>query len=172
MSFKLTFLACFCAIALSGCATAPKHYEFDPVCTFDCDFDTVWSAVVEYFAISSLPIATIEKDSGLIVTSWMNASKGTGSENKIYCDCGGAGLNIPQWTRGKFNVFVKELQGGKVDLRITCVYQQEREFMESYSTVDCASTGYLEKNIHDYVLAKVSGEGIPDVPSYRPATSD
>ena len=160
------------AIMVAGCATAPKSYHFDPVAVVEADFDAVWSAVVEYFAISSLPIDTIEKDSGLIVTSWMDASRGYGgSENKTICDCGGAGMMITHWARGKFNVFVKEAGGGGVELRVTCTYQQRRELMESFSTVNCPSTGHLEKQVHDYVRAKVGDGAAPSVPTFTPSAT-
>ena len=62
----------------AGCASAPKTFNFNPVATIDAEYDDVWSAVVEYFAVSNLPIDTIEKDSGLIVTSWLDAGAGSG----------------------------------------------------------------------------------------------
>jgi len=153
---------------LGGCATAPKTYDFDPVAVIDADFDDVWSAVVEYFAISSLPIDTIEKDSGLIVTSWMDASGGYGGADERFCDCGSGGLTTYYWTRGKFNVFVKESAAGGVDLRVTCTYQQRRGVLDTNATVSCPSTGYLEMQLHDYIRAKVSGGVVPAVPTFTP----
>lgn len=154
------------------CATAPPKYEFNPVATIDADFDAAWTAVVEYFAIGSLPVNTIEKDSGLIVTSWMDASINGMKEDKTFCDCGGAGLAIPQWTRGRFNIFVKKLPAGGIDLRVTCTYQQRRSFMDSYNTVNCESTGHLESAIHDYVRAKTLGLEMPEIPSFTPGQPD
>jgi hypothetical protein len=159
-------------LIMMGCATAPKHYDFDPVCSIQCRFDEAWAALVEYFAVSGLPIDTIEKDSGLIITFWMDASGNGRSENKMYCDCGGAGIATQHWTRGKFNVFVKELPDDIIDLRVTCQYQQRRSLMDADVTIDCVSTGNLEKSIHNYVIAKVQGSDVPDTPYYNPAKSD
>jgi len=168
MTARTVVVFAISVLLLSGCATPPKTYEFDPVAVIDADFDDVWSTLVEYFAITSLPIDTIEKDSGLIVTSWMNASGGYGEENKQFCDCGGSGLSIVHWSRGKFNVFVKEAAGGGVELRVTCAYQQRRELMDTYFTQNCPSTGFLEHQVHDYVRAKVGGGVPPDVPTFMP----
>jgi hypothetical protein len=159
-------------VALVGCATAPKQFTFDPTLSIDANYDAVWSAVVEYFAVSSLPIATIEKDSGLIVTGWMDAGNGSGAENKVYCDCGGSGLNTQDWTRGKFNVFVKSLGDEKTQIRVTSTYQQGRHFSDVASTVNCSSTGFLEKGVHDYVLARVQNAGLPQVPVFAPGQGD
>ena len=49
----------FLASVLVGCATAPAKFEFDPVETVSGDYDRVWAALVEYFAIANVPIDTI-----------------------------------------------------------------------------------------------------------------
>ena len=168
MSVRVAVVFVASLLFLSGCATPPKTYDFDPVAVVDADFDTVWSTLVEYFAISSLPIQTIEKDSGLIVTSWMNASSGYGEADERFCDCGGAGLAITHWTRGKFNVFAKSVGDGRTQLRVTCTYQQHRELLDTYGTVSCVSTGFLECQLHEYVRAKVGGGAVPPVPTFAP----
>lgn len=167
--FSVIGVAILVALLGTGCA-APKQFVFDPVATYDADYDAVWTAVIEYFATANLPIQTIEKDSGLIVTEWMDASENSISakENKLYCDCGGAGLTVRRWTSGKFSIHVKRLPGGNADLRVTCTFQQGREIMDTVTVTDCPSTGYLEKMIHDYVRVKVSGGQPPDVPTFPP----
>ncbi len=168
-----TVLVCLLVVAVAGCASAPPTYEFNPVVNIEGTFDVVWASVVEYFAIGNLPIKTIEKDSGLIVSDWMDAGEpGLGKEDKTFCNCGGAGLNTQHWTRGKFSVFVKKVESGKMDLRVTCTYQQRRSFSDSYSTVNCNSTGALENQLHAYVEAKVYGTIAPQVPSFRPGQTE
>jgi hypothetical protein len=164
----VVILMCVLGIA---CATAPKKFSFNPVVTIEADYDAIWAAVVEYFAIGNLPIDTIEKDSGLIVTSWMDAGAGM-AEDKRLCDCGGAGLASVYWSRGKFSVFVKKLDGGKADLRVTCTFQQKRKFMDAWNTVNCSSTGFLESRIHEYVKAKTTGAQLPEVPTFTPGATD
>jgi hypothetical protein len=134
------------------------------------DFDAAWAAIVEYFAITNLPIRTIEKASGLIVTEWLDA--GVGDEDGPYCDCGGSGLAVAHWTRGKFSVFLKDDGVGAVDLRVTCTYQQYRTFGDVDGMVDCNSTGYLETQLHSYVIANVEGSDVPEVPTFKPGHSE
>ncbi len=155
-----------------GCAsTPPKVVEFNPVARYDAEFDQVWEPVIEFFAaVGNLPIDTIEKESGLIVTSRMDA--GTGEipheENKEYCDCGKPGLmGHKNWTRGKFSIHVKRLPEGGTELRVTCTFQQEQ--LSGASTAVVASTGSLEKQIHDYVRAKILGKQVREVPSFTPS---
>ncbi len=155
----------------SSCATAPKQFQFDPIATMDAGYEDVWSSVVEYFAVGGLPIAALEKDSGIIATSWMDAAASMG-ENKTYCDCGGAGLTIPKWTRGKFNVLARRLDDGRTQLRVTAMYQQQREFMDARTTVNCNSTGYLEKSIHDYVRSKIGATVAPSIPTFSPSSTE
>lgn len=156
---------------LAGCATAPKQYAFDPTRTIDAPFDVVWGAVVEYFAVGSLPIDVVEKASGLIVTSWMDASGPGASEDKSFCDCGGAGIATQQWTRGKFNVFVKSIGDTQTQVRVTCTYQQAREFMDVVNVVPCPSTGFVEQGIQEYVAAKLGNVPAPAVPTFTPGHS-
>jgi len=162
-------LPLFLLLVCLGCATAPPKFEFNPVATIKGDYDKTWAAIVEYFAVGNLPIKTIEKDSGLIVSDWMDASDGTGMrEDKTICDCGGAGLTIQKWTRGKFSVFAKKIDDSSCDMRVTCTYQQYRTFSDAGNTVNCNSNGNLEKMLHDYVRAKVEGTALPEVPNFRP----
>ena len=157
----------------AGCATAPATFEFDPTANVEGDYDQVWSSVVEYFVLGDLPIKMIEKDSGLIVTEWMDAgSVSAAGEDKTYCDCGGSGMSTQVWTRGKFSVFAKKIPGGGVDLRVTCTYQQQRYFMDSYTLVDCNSTGKQESLVHEYVKAKAAGSHLPTIPQFKPGDEE
>jgi len=175
---RVTFLASVSMIALllqtCGCATAPKKFDFNPVAAIPGDFDAVWAAIVEYFAVANLPIATIEKDSGIIVSDWVDASRRPGgAEDKRLCDCGTAVLVIPMWTVCKFNVFAKRSVAGTVEVRVTCSYRQCRLLGESCWTVNCNSTGRLERQLQEYVRARVRGSAPPEVRVMkRPARAD
>ncbi len=145
-------------VGTMGCASAPKTFQFEPVAAIDANYDQVWGAVVEFFAISNLPITTIEKDSGLIVTTWLNAGA-TFGENKDFCDCGGKGISDANWTRGKFSILVSRVTDSKTNLRVTCTYQQGRSVLGSASGVaSCNSKGFLEAHVHDYVRSKLAGQ--------------
>ena len=96
----------------AGCKrgiTPPKEFDFKPVSTIHGNYDSVWAAVVEFFAATNLPIKTIEKDSGLITSNWIDAMKMTGAKVDSICNCGEAGgLIKTAWTNGKFSVYVKK----------------------------------------------------------------
>jgi hypothetical protein len=165
------FLTLAVAFSLAGCATAPKQFTFDPVVTIDASFDDVWSAVVEFFAVGTLPIETIEKDSGLIVTSWMDATEEQGYVDDRWCSCGSEFLSPEDWTRGKFNIFAKSLGPNSTQLRVTCLYQQARGGLGS-GIVTCNSNGSLEAAIQRYVAVKVTGGTPVAPPSFRPGNSE
>jgi len=162
-------LALLVVIVDAGCApTPPETYEFDPITVVNADYGAVWDAVVEFFVLSGLLVDVAEKESGLVVTSWMNASRlRSGPEDKTYCDCGSPGSNPGAvWTRGKFIILLKPAAVGGTELRVTCLYQQRGGFGR------CSSTGYLEGLVHVYVHAKIKGEEAPQVPSLRSWAQD
>ena len=170
MRYLLIFVT---ALTVWGCATAPLKFDFNPVATIPGDFDVVWSAIIEYFAISNVPITTIEKDSGIIVSDWMDASaQRSRAEDETFCSCGRAGVATIWWTRVRFSVFAKRTDAASVDVRVTCLYQQHRQFADLYATGNCNSTGYLERQLHEYVMAKVQGSPAPEVQVLQRATSD
>ena len=84
-----------------GCATAPGKYSVVKDFPHSADYDKVWSAVIDTFAELNLPIANLEKASGLITTDW-------GEVPGEFCDCGKPGLAQQSAPEGKFNVFVRK----------------------------------------------------------------
>ena len=139
-------------ILLAGCATAPKPHVFDPVARFTTDFDHAWSATIETFAEMNLPIQNMEKASGLVTTDWISFA---GDANSGYADCGGTGLAIERDRQGKFNVYVKTVEGS-VDVRVTTTYRQMRSLGSSSGWVNCQSTGQLEERIHGMIQQKIA----------------
>jgi hypothetical protein len=138
---------------LWSCATAPVPRQIVNSFQIDKPFDLVWSAVIETFAELQLPIMNMEKDSGLIVTDWIEL---VGQDNSGYCDCGGLGINIEVNRVGKFNVFVKKASGDSCEIKINTSYQQTIKFGDLVSKRNCISTGKLEKEFFDLVSSKTS----------------
>jgi hypothetical protein len=167
--------ATVCAAGLIACVGSvkrPPTFEFEPTTVIKGDIDDVWTAVVEYFAIANLPIETIEQASGLIVTSWMDASdpEKTTREDRTICHCGKTtGVVAAQWTSGRFSIFVKEVPDG-TELRVTCTFRQKRDvFMVADGQMaNCNSTGTLEKALHDYIRAVVERGVWEEPPAFRP----
>lgn len=154
MRARLGILFCIMTLVFSaaGCATAPKPRTVEKSFTYDNGYDAVWSAVVSVFAELNLPIANMEKDSGLITTDWIGFD---GTKNDDYCDCGGAGITVEVSRKGRFNVFVKSLADGATSLQVNTTYQAVRTFGDAASTIQCYSTGSLEAKISDMVTDKL-----------------
>jgi len=149
-SLVIVLLFCF---GLSSCGYAPAPRQIVSSFPIDKPFDTVWSAVIEVFAELQLPIQTLEKDSGLIVSDWISL---IGQDNNGYCDCGKLVMLDEVERVGKFNVFVKKTSENSCEIKINSQFQQ------SYVDLDhiiykrnCVSTGKLEAEIYNMVKEKV-----------------
>lgn len=152
MKKNLIIVLLFCS-GISSCAYAPAPRQIVSSFPIDRPFDTVWSAVIEVFAELQLPIQTLEKDSGLIVSDWINL---VGQDNYGYCDCGKLVMLDEVDRVGKFNVFVKKTGESSCEIKINSQFQQ------SYVDLDhiiykrnCVSTGKLEAEIYNMVKEKV-----------------
>ncbi|MHA1331777.1 MAG: hypothetical protein ACTSR2_11940 [Candidatus Hodarchaeales archaeon] len=151
MKLKVLLLGLLCIFFL-GCATAPPPRQIQNIFTVEADFDKVWTALIDTFADLQVPIENMEKDSGLIITDWIDI---TGQTNEDYCDCGGLGIFSEVARLGKFNVFVKKLTENSCELRVNCQFQQTIEFGEERSARRCVSTGNLEAEIYRIIDSKV-----------------
>jgi len=148
----LVLIAVF--VFLYSCATAPKARVIQNSFPIDASYDTVWSALIETFAEMQFPIDNMEKDSGLIVTDWINI-RGEGNEG--CCDCGGLGVNTEVSREAKFNVFVKKVSENSCEVKVNCQFQQGYRFGDGPIYVrECVSTGNLEGRIFDSVETKTS----------------
>ena len=73
--FSITAIcAIFCAIIASSCGssqpTLRSTYTINKTSTTtSSSFNEVWNKVIDFFAEQNIPIATLEKESGIIVAS-------------------------------------------------------------------------------------------------------
>jgi len=135
-------------VFLAGCATAPKQYDLQTSYDIPAEYDVVWSALIEFFAENSIPIETVEKDSGFIAAKW-----GNGSMPAAWFDCGSNGILIVEDRSGKFNIHVTDGDSG-VRVRVTTVYAVLRSFGDSVSWSACNSTGEFESYVAEQIYAK------------------
>jgi len=118
----------------------------------DRPLDDVWIALIETFVDMNMPIDNTEKDSGLITTDWINFK---GQTNEEYCDCGSPGIGIEVNRQGKINIFVKKITQNSCEIKVSCLFQQKREFADSTThTRSCISTGNLESEIFELIVSK------------------
>ncbi|MBW2569928.1 MAG: PDZ domain-containing protein [Deltaproteobacteria bacterium] len=76
---RLAFLVVVAAVMfmVTGCAIGPQlirnnAYDHKVSRTFNSDFKTTWSAMIK--VMEAHPITTIEKDSGILLTDWVQGS--------------------------------------------------------------------------------------------------
>lgn len=143
------------AILLSACAPAGvKNVEvvqFDRSKTIEKPFDQVWADTVDWFASLGIPIDKIQKDSGLISSTW-----GGTTTNQTYISCGDPTGNIGLY-RGRFidmsidiNILVRpDGQHAKATINVfgNAVVDVSNAFGSvSRNRVQCESRGVLERN--------------------------
>ena len=138
-------------ILFYGCAHAPATYKTQSTITYQNTYDEVWSSIISIFARKNIPIKTIEKDSGIIVTENMNIPLSEFSSDFVskYCDCGNPGF--PYYYKNfkaSYNVFARKIYENRVSVQInthfTAIKYQGNNLIES---IDCVTTGELEKSL-------------------------
>ena len=141
---RLALVAIIASALCASCAAPPVATEFEDSTTFAHSFDDVWTAAMEVFADNMWAIDTLEKDSGLITTDWLELNV-RGKE--IYADCGkdmAGTVNMPGYV--KFNVFVKRA-GPDVMVRVNCHFKPLIETAGFGEKKTCLSKGHLEARI-------------------------
>jgi len=156
------------SVFISSCVPPPPATPIviDNTRDYNATFDKVWGATVEFFAITNLSIATIEKTSGIIATNTFHVSA-YGAEE---CVVPTIFLWSKQWARGRFNVFMMENEG-VVNVRVTTAYEAAYSFDYDVVVKPCQSTGFYESLILDYIEAKVAGSAPPVTPIFTPGRS-
>jgi hypothetical protein len=152
MKYRIAFtLLIF--LLLASCASSPVPRQIQNSFPIDQPFEKVWQAVIETFAELNLPIMNMEKASGLITTDWISFR---GQKNETgYCSCGRARFPLSEVERaGKFNVYVKKIDEDSCEIKVNSVFEKTAAYEDVVEKQFCVSTGKLEKEIYDLVLAK------------------
>lgn len=148
MKYRVFFVVAVC-LAMAACGSAPVARQIQSSFPVDQPFEKVWTAVIETFAELNLPILNMEKASGFITTDWLNP-------DSSFYDCGTPPFSTARrGTLGKFNVFVKKISDSSCEMKVNCLFDLTIFYTgpggaKKYS---CVSTGKLEKQIYDRVLA-------------------
>lgn len=112
----------------------------------DASYDEAWTAIIETFGDLELPIATLEKDSGLVATDWILLR-----DPARFMDCDGAVRN----QEGRYNVFLKQTTADP-EMTITSSYRAEiRSGDDPGASVRCETTERMESDIQRRVEEKV-----------------
>ena len=142
-----------CTIILLGigCATPATFYNIQRSWTTAYDFDDLWTGVITLFSHNNIPIATLEKDSGIIVSDWFVL----GGKDPIEIDCGSPGLAISYEKYAKMTITVRPV-GSDRQITVNAQYQQRRVFDRREFYARCYSKGAFEKNIKEIIISNVS----------------
>ncbi len=136
----------------------PKIYNFDHSRVIQKDFDVTWSKLIQWFGNNNTPIKTIEKASGIISTEYR--LKTDAVSNAMDCGTSGFGATIKQnGYTGNFNIVVEKLSENSTKVTINTFFNGLRDdlqyidgkYVNIETKIDCNSTGYLEKEILDYI---------------------
>lgn len=162
------FVSC-APIKLTGTYPSTSHFAYS-----NNSFEQVWSKVIDYFAINGIPITTIDKSSGIIVSSKMSFLNSYTREVQgqpldpnafvvIPTVRGGFG-NILEptaaitgdWTMvGDWNVRIRE-SDGKVMVNVNLMnldcYYTTSGLYGSNSKIPIKSTGKFEKGLLEYLV--------------------
>lgn len=163
--FKYLSYVLLCAV-LSSCMTTKNthlvgNYSVSTTAETDKSYDEVWNKVIDYFAVNGIPISTLEKASGLIVSNKVSLSDNVTMEKDGKLLDKRAFVVIPYAKNvvyvnvtSDFNVRVKE-QNGKVSISVNLpnIYAERTikpTFFQMVSTpekVEAKSTGVFENGL-------------------------
>jgi hypothetical protein len=137
-------------LAATACASAPVARNFEDIGDYRAvSFAEVWDIVVDMSGERNWAIESLERDSGIITTEW------TSSDDASYRECGSAGFRATDSGHmGRFSVIVGETTNG-VSVRVTTSWRVTRNSANSISSVECVSTGILERELHDEVRRRL-----------------
>lgn len=155
---KLIALAA--VVSLAGCSSAGvknvQEKDINKNFVFDQGYDEVWGSTVEWFSSNNIPIKNVEKDSGIISSSYGL------SPGMDVVSCGEPTGNIGLYKAhfedmsGNINIIVREV--GPEETRATvnifgeALVVVRNGFGEvSSSNVRCASTGSMESGYERFV---------------------
>lgn len=172
---KKSFILLCLPFILLGCA--PKLVGAYPDGYFvketTLSYEEVWTRVIDYFAISGIPIETIDKSSGLIVSSnvsflpyYTREKSGSPINPNAYVVIptvrGGYGNIIEPTSRisgdwsmsGRWNVRIKTKDNKTIvnvnSNNMTCVYRV-KGLLGSPQIIPIKSTGVFEKSLLNYL---------------------
>lgn len=131
-------------LCFTCCSTAPEMRIIQDTFSIDEQFDRVWPAIIEVFAERKLSIATIEKDSGIIVSEWIVLS----DDLFHYADCGKGSPFPLDVIEVKFNIFLKSITINSSEIKINALFKTGKK--------ECVSTGLFERDMYDLINAKTN----------------
>lgn len=134
-----------------GCAVPATQYNINRVWETNYDVDSLWNGVISFFAENNIPIKTLEKDSGIIISEWMALA----SVDSQDLDCGQPGLAMAYEKYGKFTITIRPA-GSQRQILINSQYQQRRVWDGRAFYATCYSRGALEQKIKELIVSNAA----------------
>lgn len=123
-----------CAAAPATVAPVPR-----PATVTAASFGRTWDAVIEHFAERSIPIRTLERASGIVITDPTRVDPDKGVE---WADCGTGWVADRFPTAGSFNVLVRgDSTSATVKVTARWVYEAK----------ECATRDVFEKELEEAI---------------------
>ena len=144
-----------CVIILLGigCATPATRHNINRVWETNYDFDSLWDGVISFFAGNNIPIKTLEKDSGIIISEWIVLSREDGRD----LDCGQPGIAMAYEKYGKFTITIRPA-GSQRQILVNSQYQQRRVWDRRDFYATCYSKGTLEHKIKEFIISNAAAK--------------
>ena len=143
-------------VGMVGCASFPDPIDTKRRFEFRAPMDTVWEAVIHYFASNQIPIKTLEKASGIV---YAERTVRLARKDDEYAECPKGGMYLAETNSRstQMNVFVAEEETDQVSVTVNIAYQRaysKKNMMGrvvSSDLYDCESTGKAEEEIYELI---------------------
>lgn len=149
MRSRISALLALAPALLAGCATIPPAPAPVRAATqVKASFDQTWAAAIDHFAEGNVPIATIDKASGLIATPELRVGP---EESLKYADCGGTKAMGPYVaTQAMYNILVRG-DSARSTVKVTASW--------SGGPIPCNTKGAWETETEAAIKARAEGAG-------------
>jgi hypothetical protein len=116
--------------------------------------DGTWDAVIDVFAARNIPIRTIERVSGLIVTDPLTIA---GDDGRDWADCGKVNGRVILPDNATYNVLVR---GDSVTSTVQTTVRWTRWLEGAPSPVECSTTHVWERDFEEQIKRRAEGRSI------------
>lgn len=143
------------AISLAACSTPPQRAEFETQRTYELSYDETWSRASGWFALNSVSIISLEKESGIISAAAPALSP---QELPLYASCRRNLTLVPQAGRGTYNVLVQRVDDNRTSVKVTTAFQVQFSRSSGFGSLQesCFSKGTIERGILWHVANPVN----------------
>lgn len=156
--FKWSVCLVIGVVFISGCATTTQMVKPDiqNSSTIQASYDKVWGALMATLAEKAYPIESVEKESGLITTKFVNFASGYGANKEIKRVSQRPSVFMGTWNQGRYtlSIFVNSKDNIATDIKITAhIEAYENNMTNSWHI--CQTKGVVESDILQAVSSKL-----------------